>query len=192
MNQAKQQKMNTSRKLMIAMAFVPLALAAQDKYGTRTGYISFYSETPVENIEAHNRKVTSVMDPASGAIQFAALVKAFEFEKALMQEHFNENYMESNTFPKAEFKGKINGITADQLKKPGTYDVTVEGDLTIHGVTKKVSHPGKMTVKEDGSVKAVSEFIVKPEDHNIEIPGVVRKNIAETITVKVDMDYAKL
>jgi hypothetical protein len=184
--------MNTSRKFMMALAMLPLVLAAQDKYVTRTGYIAFYSETPVENIEAHNRKVSSVWDASSGALEFAALVKAFEFEKALMQEHFNENYMESNAHPKATFKGKMNGVNAEQLATPGTYDVTVEGDLTIHGVTKPVSEPGKITVNGDGSVKAVSEFIVKPEEYAIKIPGVVRKNIAEEITVKVDMDYKKM
>lgn len=177
---------------MMAMAFLPLALAAQERYATRTGHIAFFSETPVENIEAHNNKVTSVWDVTTGAIQFAALIKAFEFEKALMQEHFNENYMESNTYPKAEFKGTVDGLSADQIKEPGTYDVKVTGDLTVHGVTKQVSHPGKITVNEDGSMKAVSEFIVKPEDHDIEIPGVVRNNIAEEITVKVDLDYKKM
>ncbi len=184
--------MKTPKNLILALAFMPLAAVAQERYGTRNGNISFFSETPVENIEAHNKKVSSVWDASTGAIQFAALIKAFEFEKALMQEHFNENYMESNTHPKAEFKGKVEGITADQLKTPGSYDVTVAGDLTIHGVTKQVSHPGKITVNPDGTVEATSEFIVKPEDHDITIPGVVRKNIAEEITVKVDMDYEKM
>lgn len=184
--------MRTTRIVIATLAFMPLALVAQDRYGTRNGSISFFSATPVENIEAHNHKVSSVWDASSGAIQFAALIKAFEFEKALMQEHFNENYMESSTYPKADFKGKVEGVTAEQLKKPGTYDVKVSGDLTIHGVTKQVSHPGKVTVNEDGTVKAVSDFIVKPEDHNIKIPDVVRNNIAETITVKVEMAYVKM
>ncbi len=184
--------MRTSKIILLALAFLPLVLMAQERYGTRTGYISFYSSTPVEDIEAHNRKVTSVWDASTGAMEFAVLIKAFEFEKALMQEHFNENYMESNTHPKSTFKGTMDGLTADQLAKPGTYDVKVTGDLTIHGVTRPISAPGKVTVNEDGSVKAVSEFIVRPEDHDIKIPGVVRKNIAEEITVKVDMDYKKL
>jgi polyisoprenoid-binding protein YceI len=109
-----------------------------------------------------------------------------------MQEHFNENYMESNTFPKATFKGKFTGATAEDLKKPGTYKVTVSGDLTIHGVTKPVSYPGTITVDKDGVLKASSDFVVKPEDHGIEIPSVVRKNIAETITVKVRLDLTRM
>jgi hypothetical protein len=184
--------MNIFRNLLLVAATVPLVASAQERYGTRTGHIAFYSETPMENIEADNRKVTGVFDVTSGAIQFAALIKAFEFEKALMQEHFNENYMESNTYPKAEFKGKVAGFTAEQLKTPGEHKVVVRGDLTIHGVTKSVEHPGTLTVQKDGSIKASSDFLVKPEDHGITIPGVVRKNIAETITVKVRMDLVKM
>ena len=162
---------------------------AQERYFTRTGYIAFFSETPMENIEAHNYKVTSVWDASTGAVEFAALIKAFEFEKALMQEHFNENYMESNTFPKATFKGTFSGVTADQLKKPGTYTVEVKGDLTMHGVTKPVATTGTIVVDQEGKVKAESTFVVSPEDHEIEIPGMVRDKIAKEIQVQVRIDY---
>lgn len=180
------------RNILFAAASLPLLASAQERYSTRNGLISFFSETPVENIEAHNRKVSSVIDITTGAMQFAVVIKSFEFDKALMQEHFNENYMESNTFPKADFKGKVTGFGAEQLASPGEYKVTVDGDLTIHGVTRQVSHPGTITVNKDGTLKAVSDFVVKPEDHGIKIPGVVRKNIAEEIAVKVRMDYTKM
>jgi len=184
--------MKTIKLVGLLLAITPLALSAQERYATRNGNITFYSSTPVEDIEGHNRKVTSVWDASTGAIEFAVLIKAFEFEKALMQEHFNENYMESNTHPKANFKGKMTGITAEEVKKPGTYVVTVAGDLTIHGVTKSVSIPGSVVVGESGAIKATSEFVVKPEDHDIAIPGVVRKNIAETIKVSVDLSLEPL
>jgi len=184
--------MTKLKNLLLILALLPLTAAAQERYMTRNGHIAFFSATPMENIEANNHKVTSVWDIGTGALQFAVLIKAFEFEKALMQEHFNENYMESNAFPKADFKGKITGITADQMKKPGTYPVVVEGDLTIHGVTKPVKASGTITVAADGAIAASSDFVVKPEDHGIKIPGVVRKNIAEQITVKVRMAYAKM
>ena len=100
--------------------------------------------------------------------------------------------MESNTFPKATFKGTMTGVGADELKVAGTYVVQVSGELTIHGVKKPVKTAGAITVTADGKLKANSEFIVKPEDHGIKIPGVVRNNIAETITVKVLVDYDKL
>ncbi len=184
--------MKNHRSILLTLALLPMLASAQERYATRSGLISFFSETPVENIEAHNRKVSSVLDVTSGAFQFAVVIKSFEFEKALMQEHFNENYMESNTYPKADFKGTVEGFGSAQLATPGEHKVTVSGDLTIHGVTQKVSHPGTITVAKDGTFKAVSDFIIKPEDHGIKIPGVVRKNIAEEITVKVRMDYAKM
>lgn len=184
--------MNNLKSFALALALLPLASQAQERYMTRNGHIAFFSATPMENIEANNHKVTSVWDATTGAMQFAVLIKAFEFEKALMQEHFNENYMESNTFPKAEFKGKLAGVTAEQLKKPGTYEVTVSGDLTIHGVTKPATAKGKVTVDATGAISASSDFIVKPEDHGIKIPGMVRKNIAEEITVKVRLNYEKM
>ena len=184
--------MNTAKNFLLALAMLPLATTAQDRYMTRTGHIAFHSETSLENIHADNRKVTSVWDVTSGSVEFAVLIKAFEFEKALMQEHFNENYMESNTFPKATFKGKVIGITAEQLKKAGTYDVIVEGELTMHGVARPLKSKASVTVDSAGAVAATADFNVKPEDHGIEIPGVVRKNIAEQIQVKVRMDYQKM
>ena len=118
-------------------------------------------------------------------MEFAVLIKAFEFEKALMQEHFNENYMESNTFPKATFKGTISGITSEEIKKPGSYPVDVEGELTIHGVAKQVKEKGTVKVDAKGVITASSDFIVVPEDHKIEIPGMVRDKIAKEIKVEV-------
>lgn len=184
--------MRTLKSFAMIACLLPMALAAQERYATRAGHISFHSATPMENIDADNRKVTCVLDATTSAMEFAALIKAFEFEKALMQEHFNENYMESNTYPKATFKGSMSGATAEDLKKPGTYPVVVKGDLTIHGVTKAVEHPGTITVEKDGTLKASSDFIVKPEDHGIKIPGMVRKNIAEEISVKVRLDLVKM
>lgn len=181
-----------TRILLSALFALPLALCAQDKFGTRTGHIKFFSSTPMENIEADNRKVSSVFDATSSAIEFAALIKAFEFEKALMQEHFNENYMESNTYPKATFKGKVNGLPDGAAAKPGTYSVAATGDLTIHGVTKPVTVPGTITVNADGTLKLTTKFNVKPEDHGIKIPGMVRDNIAKEIEVTVAMDYQRM
>jgi polyisoprenoid-binding protein YceI len=120
------------------------------------------------------------------------LIKAFTFEKALMQEHFNENYMESNTFPKALFKGALKGVLGAQLATAGTYPVTVDGLLTIHGVEKPAKAEGTITVDGKGGIRAESKFQVKPADHDIKIPGAVRKNIAESIAVTVRMDYSKM
>lgn len=161
------------------------------QYFTREGKISFYSETPVEKIEAQNAKASSVWDAATGKMEFAVLIKGFQFEKALMQEHFNENYMESSKFPKATFKGAIVDASKVNLKADGVYPVTVKGDLTIHGVTKAVETQGKITVK-GGAVSAVSTFEVTPEDYGIAIPALVRDKIAKIVRIEVNANYQLL
>lgn len=171
---------------------MPVATIAQDRYMTRTGHIEFHSSTPMEDIHAVNDKVTSVWDASTGNVEFAVLIKAFSFEKALMQEHFNENYMESSKLPKASFKGSIKGVTAAQLAKPGDYPVEVSGTITIHGVDRAMTTKGTVHVDAKGAITAVSEFSVKPADHDIKIPGAVRKSIAEEIAVSVKLDYTKM
>lgn len=183
--------MNLRSKFLL-LFLIPLALTAQDRYMTRTGHVEFHSSTPLEDIDAENDKVTSVWDAASGALEFSMLIKAFAFEKALMQEHFNEDYMESTTFPKATFKGKLSGIGADELAKAGTYIVSVVGTITLHGVEKPVKTEGTVTVDAHGAIQATSTFPIRPEDHGIRIPGLVRTKIAEAIEVKVRMDFRKM
>ncbi len=184
--------MSTIKNLSVSIILTLFALCAyaQDgaKYFTKEGHISFHSETKIETIEAENYKATSILDVSTGQLEFKVLIKAFEFEKALMQEHFNENYMESDEYPKSNFKGKITNIADVDFATDGTYDVAVTGDLTIHGVTNTVETAGKIIV-EGGEIKAASNFVVKPADYKINIPTVVVDNIAEEITVKVDLDY---
>ena len=168
------------------LMIIGLSEAQAQKYFTREGKISFYSDTPIEKIEAHNQKATCVLDVESGRMEFAVLVKAFQFEKALMQEHFNENYMESGEFPKSVFKGQIANADGIDFSKDGTYEVTVEGELTIHGIAQTVSTPGKITVAGD-KISATAKFETKPENHGIKIPSVVRKNIAEVVQIDVNV-----
>lgn len=170
----------------ISMLFVN-GLFAQ-KYFTRTGAITFTSEAPLEKIEASNQKATSVLDVATGKMEFAVLIKAFQFEKALMQEHFNENYMESDKYPKAIFKGAITDISQVDFAKDGTYPVKVQGRLTIHGETKEVASDGSITI-ENGQISGKSTFEVAVADFKIEIPKVVRDNIAKTVVITVNVDY---
>jgi len=179
------------KKLMLSVLVLFAAITvsqAQDKYFTKTGKITFYSSTPMEDIEAQNKTTTSVIDTKTGKMEFAVLMKAFQFEKALMEEHFNENYVESSKFPKANFSGTITNLGDINFKKDGTYKAMVKGNLTIHGVTKPIEVPGTITVK-DGAIQAVSTFNIAPEDYNIEIPSLVREKIAKQIKVTVDMAY---
>ena len=179
-----------NRILSLSALLLPALAFSQDRYSTRTGEVSFHSETPMENIDAVNHKATGVIDITSGQVQVTMLIKAFEFKKALMQDHFNENYMDSNTFPKGEFKGKLVGFTAENAKKAGKYEVTLEGELDIHGVKQQRTFKGTIEVDAGGALKATTEFIVKPADHGIKVPGGV--NVAEEIQVKARMDLLKM
>lgn len=161
------------------------------KHFTREGKISFYSDAQMEKIEAHNQQATAVVDFATGAIEFAALIKAFQFEKALMQEHFNENYMESTKYPKATFKGQIIEPGKIDLKKDGTYSVKVKGALTMRDVTKDVDTEATFVVSK-GVVSATSAFKVAVADYGISIPKVVADKIAKVVDVKVDVKLAAL
>jgi polyisoprenoid-binding protein YceI len=161
-------------------------LVSGQKYMTKNGHIMFYSVTPIETIEAHNRQVNSALDLATGDFVFRVLMKSFEFEKALMQEHFNENYVESDKFPNASFNGKVLNIESLDIASAGEFEAEIEGDLTIHGVTKKIKEKGTFTT--DGqAITGRSTFIVKPADYDIKIPKAVVNNIAQEIEVSVNI-----
>ncbi len=179
-----------SLKILITLILIfgAVAVQAQDRYLTRKGHIKFFSHAPLEDIEAHNNKALSIVDLSKGQIAVDMLIKAFEFEKKLMQEHFNENYMESGKYPKSTFKGNFEVPANLQSMKDGTYELDVKGDLTIHGVTKPVETKASLTVaggKLSGSVK----FQVKVKDYKIKIPKVVVRNIAEDVEVTATFDY---
>ncbi|MBN1186237.1 MAG: YceI family protein [Bacteroidales bacterium] len=180
--------MKTKILLILAILAISYNSFAQ-KLIAKNGHIWFYSHTPVEDIEAHNRQVVSILDPATGEIQFSLLVKSFEFEKKLMEEHFNENYMESDEYPKSSFKGQIANIDEIDLGKDGSYKATINGQLTIHGVTKEITTEGKLDVKGK-SVSATSKFAVSPSDYDIDIPNVVEDKIAKEIEVNVNVVYS--
>jgi hypothetical protein len=172
----------------ILLSFVLFQAANAQKYISKTGHIWIYSHTPMEEIEGHNRQVVSIVDAATGDLQFSLLVKSFEFKIALMQEHFNENYMESDKFPKSSFKGEITNLDKIDLKKDGVYPAEVSGDLTIHGVKKSFSVTGTIEVKGE-NISARAKFNISPKDYNIEIPALVENKIAKSIDVNVDIPY---
>ena len=176
------------KKNLVALAFLVLfagSINAQDRYFTKTGKIDFSSKAPLEDIEAKNKTVTAVLDTKTGAIQFKVQMKGFEFEKALMQEHFNENYVESGKYPEANFKGTVANNSAVNYGKDGTYNVTVKGKLTLHGVTKDVEAPGSIKVA-GGKIDAASNFNIQLSDYNISIPSVVKDKISNNIKITVD------
>jgi len=187
----KQLKLMTMKKIIFLSFFAALAVLsnAQNVQMTKTGKISFYSRAKaIEKVEADNNEVSSMLNTQTGQFVFAVLIKGFHFSSALMEEHFNENYLESNKFPKSTFNGKISDLSAINFTKDGVYAITVDGDMTMHGVTKKVSTPGSITVKA-GKIAAFSKFNVKLKDYNITVPSLVADKISEEIDVTVDCKY---
>ncbi len=177
--------------IILAAILLTATLANAQKYMTKAGTIIFSSDTPMEKIEGVNHQVNSALDFASGNFVFKTLIHGFEFEKALMQEHFNENYMESEKFPNSTFIGKITNINDVNPNKDGVYKVVVEGDLSMHGVTNKIKENGILEVK-GGKVLGKATFNVSPKDYNIAIPSAVIKNISESIQVSVNISLDKL
>lgn len=161
---------------------------AQDLLIDKASRISFFSEAPLENIFAMTEKAASALDTSRHEVAFKVAVKTFEFKKQLMREHFNENYMESDRFPHATFTGKISEpINWDQ---DGVYSVSVTGTLDVHGVKKRYATAATITVKGE-SVTATAKFDVKVADHDVKIPRIVIKNIAEVVEVEVSAAYSK-
>jgi hypothetical protein len=154
-------------------------------YVTKNGMIRFYSEAPMEKIEATTRQANSALINPSGDFVFKVLIKSFTFEKAMMQSHFNENYMESDKYPEATFVGKITNIQEINTKKDGTYTVTVKGKLTMHGQTKEIKEIGTIDIKGD-SMEAKAKFNILLADYNIVVPNTLINNISKSIEITVD------
>jgi hypothetical protein len=174
--------------VLLLLFFISLHSQGQT-YLTRNGFIGFYSKTPLEDIRAENRQAYGIIDVAKKNIAFTLLVKGFTFQKQLMQTHFNENYAESDRYPKASFSGTYAGDV--DVTKNGTYPVQVKGQLAFHGVTRTIEVPATIEV-QDGVLLGKSEFKLKPVDFDIEIPSIVREKIAQQMDVKVDIKCNKL
>ena len=181
-------------KKSIATCFLifVLAFAAQSQtYLTRNGNISFYSHTPLEDVKAQNNEAVSVINAATGDIEFKVAVKSFHFQKAAMEDHFNDDdYMASEKFPKASFKGTLSNVSSVNFAKDGVYNVSVTGNLTIRDVTKPVSAQGTVTVKGQ-SITVASTFNIKRLDYNVVGEAFVQKKISEDIQISVNCHYDK-
>jgi hypothetical protein len=170
--------------LLIMIFFLVGNLIFAQKIMTRSGVIKFEASVPsFEPVSAVNNSVSAVLDQSNGDFATLALIKAFKFKVPLMEEHFNENYIESSKYPKATFKGKIINFDATKLGSTAKYDL--EGDLTLHGTTKKIKT--KITlVSKDGKLYLTSNFTVKVQDFDIAIPSVVQSKISQDVNITVD------
>jgi hypothetical protein len=169
--------------LMVCM----MQLKAQPVYLATGGKCNFHSYTPVEDIDANSESLNSVLNTSTNDIQFKVPLTSFRFAKALMQEHFNEKYVESDKYPFATFKGKINE-TID-FTKDGVYEITATGIFNIHNADKLHTEKGTLTIK-NGILTIEGAFKVALKDHKIEVPKIVIANIAEIIDVKYSCKYS--
>lgn len=184
-----QTKKTMKKLLLLSVLTVSFAGSSfAQKYLSKTAQVSFFSKAALENIEAHNHQGTTVIDIEKNEMAFTVLMKSFEFDKALMQEHFNEKYVESAKYPKATFKGKFTPKDGFSPDRDGVYPVTVEGTMEIKGKTNPVTADGRFVVK-DGKLRGTSEFFIVLADYDIKIPGAVKDNIAEKVHVTVKADY---
>ncbi|SMO43787.1 YceI family protein [Solitalea koreensis] len=171
------------KKLLIIIALSTIAISAKAQvYVSNSSKVSFFSKTSVEDISAVNTTASILLNATTDSLYVRIKNTSFTFERALMQEHFNENYMESSKYPISSFRGKLNEKI--DFSKDGTYTVNVTGKLNLHGVEQLRTFNGTMEVK-NGKITLSSSFKIKPQDHNIEIPKLVFTKIAELIDVNV-------
>lgn len=170
--------------LIMLVALIGLSINASAQiYHTASGKISFFSKTPVEDIDAKSNSTVVLLNTKNNEMVFKVQNTSFNFPNKLMEEHFNEKYMESEKYINSIFSGKINETI--EYTKDGSYEVTVTGKLNIHGVEQIRTINGKVVVK-DQTIQLISDFKVIVADHKIDIPKLVTAKIAEVIDVHVD------
>lgn len=181
---------NNIKRLLLAGVFLAIQLnAAAQNYVGKNIKLALYSSTPLEDIRAVSNKCSGVIIKERREIAFQVPITSFEFDRKLMQEHFNENYMESERYPQAKFKGIID--PGPDLGKDGVYQVTATGILSVHGVDKKRTIPGKISIS-NGEIQVYAAFKVACVDHKIKIPKLMFTKIAEQINIKVEGKFNQL
>lgn len=164
------------------------AARGQSKYIDRAGKASFFSSAPLEDIAAENNQAVSILDIESGEVVASMLMRSFDFRKALMEEHFNENYVESDKYPKATFRGKVQNMAEIDVSKDGAYTLDIAGEITLHGVTKALAMKAEAKVV-NGTIAAKAVFPLRVADFKIDVPRLVIRNIAEVVEVTVSFNY---
>jgi polyisoprenoid-binding protein YceI len=170
-------------KILLMLLLLLSAAAEAQKYNTVKGSISFLSDAVIEDIAAENTAALAILDINSRQLAFSVPVNEFQFEKKLMQEHFNEKYLETEKYPKATFQGTLSDFL---MTSSATQQVTAKGKLTIHGVTKDVQIPGTLRLDANSEIKISAAFVVALKDYNVKIPKLLWENIAEEVNVKID------
>lgn len=167
--------------LILALLLIPFATVLQAQtYKTRDGYITFNPNKDQSHTDyaSASKEATAVLKVETAEVALLVPMKTFHFNNALLEEHFNENYLHTDKFPNATYKGKLIGFNKDQLSKDGVYNLSSEGQVTLHGVTKNFTAPVKMEVKGK-TVTFHCVFKIKAEEYNIDIPGLVKPKLAD-------------
>lgn len=177
-------------RIFVTLLFLATSCIYAQRYTTKTGVVKFEASVPsFEEVAGESKTASAVLESSTGDLAILALIKGFRFKVALMEEHFNENYVESDKYPKATFKGKIEGFDAAKITAAGA-NYTVTGDLTLHGKTKKVTDTAKIS-KSGDKIIVTGAFDVKPADFDIEVPAMVSKKVAEKVEVSYSFTLAK-
>jgi len=173
------------KNIFLSLSVLVIGFANAQVYSTSTGTVSFVSKTKFEEFSADNKQTQAAISTDKGTVQFKLPINSFQFEKDLMQTHFQENYMESATFPTSVFKGKIKNLDDVKFTTDGTYEVQVAGTLEMHGVTKEIEVKGNVVVKGK-TITLVSNFAIECSDYGIKIPKNNVSQVSNTINIKVD------
>ena len=179
--------MNKRIYIAIIACLTGLSVFGQ-KLITKEGVIEIFSETSLFTIEAKNQTVASILNTENGEVVATTLVRSFKFREALVEEHFNENYMESHLYPKSSFKGKITNFSSIDFSKDGTYPIKLEGDLTLHGETRPLKTEGTLIIK-NGKISASTEFTISLENYKIRIEEQYKDRIKDEIKLTVHFNY---
>lgn len=174
--------------LVVTLLLTVVSASAQPVYMSKSGTISFFAGTAVEDIDATNEKALSFFNTETGEVVISIPNKEFHFRRSLMEEHFNENYMETEKYPKSEFKGKINNIKSINFTEAGPFQASVTGQLSIHGLSKERTLD--VAIRKDGTrLIAETKFKVLLEDHKIDRPKILWEKIAESVEVNANLVY---
>ena len=178
------------KKLVLLFIFISINSFSQSKYYTKTGVVNFEASVPsFEEVKAHNKSVTAILNSETGEFAALVFVKGFRFKNALMEEHFNENYAESDTYPKATFKGKIDGFSIDKLSS--TSNFKIDGTLTFHGKSKQINNVRLDISTNEDIVSLTGAFHVSVIDFDIKIPKIVKNKVSEDVEIVFDFNLKK-
>ncbi|MFD2727307.1 YceI family protein [Hyunsoonleella rubra] len=176
--------------IIVLVGLISVNVFAQSKYFTKTGTVEFEASVPsFEEVKAKNTTVTAILNTDNGEFASLVLVKGFRFKNALMEEHFNENYAESDEYPKATFKGKINDFSIEKLRDAAEFKI--DGELTFHGVTKKFNGILINLLNKEDTIILEGNFVALASDFDIKIPKIVSNKIAEDIEVSFTFNMKK-